>query len=205
VRDGILDVAFRPDEAGTPAWGTLMYRRAALILCASLVAGCSAQPPAGGGSQGVATQTPPIAASSEGANPAGTGTSVAHVEVASGKLAGTYDASGSKLDCNMSPGGSGATFSDLAKAKGFNGLTFTSAEGGSNPAKFYFQVGFADPTAGILQQPGLEVDTLTGAAKGHGTAKLEDKGGTIKWTFDGATADGIGVKATIECGPVDRR
>jgi hypothetical protein len=33
---------------------------------------------------------------------------------------------------------------------------------------------------------------------------MEDKGATIKWTVDGTTADGVAIKASIECGPVDR-
>jgi hypothetical protein len=146
--------------------------------------------------------TPPATVDTGG----GTGTAVAHVEVQGGKLAGTYDATSAKFDCNMSPGGSGATYLDTAKTKGLSGLLFSSGEGGPNPAKFYFQAQFADPAAGLLQQPTLEIDTLVaGSAKGHGTATLEDKGATIKWTVEGATADGTGLKGSIECGPVDRR
>ena len=90
--------------------------------------------------------------------------------------------------------------------KGLSGLLFSSAEGGASPTKFYFQAQFADPAAGLLQQPTLEIDLLIpSSAKGQGTAKLEDKGATIKWTIEGAAADGTGIKGTIDCGPVDRR
>jgi hypothetical protein len=185
-------------------------RSAVLILCLLLVAAC-------GGQAGSAPATTPLGvASSPGVQPeatppatidtgGGTGTAVAHVEVQGGKLAGTYDATSAKLDCNMSAGGSGATYSDTSKTTGLAALLFTSGEGGASPAKFYFQTIFADPAAGF-NPPTLEIDTLVpSSTKGHGTAALEDKGATIKWTIEGAAADGTGIKATIECGPVDRR
>lgn len=183
-------------------------RPATLILCVALVAACGGQGPAATGPQAPASQggQPQVTPIPPAVDPGGSGTAVAHVEVQGGPLAGTYDATSPKVDCNMSPGGSGATYSDTAKTKGFSGLTFVSGEGGASPAKLYFQANFADPAAGILQQPSLEIQTLEGVTpRGHGTAKLEDKGATIKWTIDGATADAVGIKATIECGPVDRR
>lgn len=152
----------------------------------------------GPGGQPNATPTaPPVV-------PGGGSTSIAHVEVQGGPLAGTYDATGAKFDCNTAAGGSGATFLDMSAAEGkLSGLTFTSGEGGSNPAKFYFQALFG-PVA--MSQPVLEIMTLDPSnPRGSGTAQLEDKGATIKWTIDGTTADGVKVKATIECGPVDRR
>ena len=185
-------------------------RSAILILFVALVTACSSQTTAPGAatspqapaSQGGQPQATPPASGDTG----GAGSAVVHVEVVGGKLAGTYDATSAKFDCNISPGGSGATFLDTTKTKGLSGLDYASGQGGANPAKIYFQAQFGDPTAAFLQQPALEIDTLvSGATKGHGTATLEDKGATIKWTIEGATADAIGIKATIECGPVDRR
>ena len=185
-------------------------RSAILILCLGLLAACSAQTTAPGtanssqapaGQGGQSQATPPASVDT-----GGTGTAIVHVEVLGGKLAGTYDGASAKFDCSVSPGGSGATFLDTTKTKGLSGLSFASAEGGAKTAKMYFQALFGDPTAALLQQPALEIDTLvSGSAKGHGTATLEDKGATIKWTIEGAAADGTGIKATIECGPVDRR
>jgi hypothetical protein len=186
-------------------------RSAILIVFVALVAACSGQT-----ATAPATATPPPPASSDSGQPeatppasgdtGGTGSAVVHVEVLGGKLAGTYDGTSPKFDCNISPSGSGATFLDTTKTKGLSGLSFASAEGGAKTAKMYFQAQFGDPTAAFLQQPALEIDTLvSGSAKGHGTATLEDKGATIKWTVEGATADGTGIKASIECGPVDRR
>ncbi len=185
-------------------------RSVMLILFVGLVAACSAQTTAPGAAtspQAPASQSgQPQATPPASVDAGGTGSAVAHVEVQGGKLAGTYDGTSAKLDCNISPGGSGATFLDTTKTKGLSGLLFSSGEGGVGPAKFYFQAQFADPAAGVLQQPTLDIDLLVPAsAKGHGTAKLEDNGATIKWTIEGAAADGTGVKATIECGPVDRR
>lgn len=186
-------------------------RSATLVLCLVLLAACSAQGPAatatpgtggqataGPGGGGQATPVPPAV------DPGGSGTAVAHVEVASGDLAGSYDGTSKKYDCNLRSDISGATYLDLAKPKGLSGLTFISGEPGGNVTKFSFQANFADPAAGFLQQPSLEIDTYGAASKGKGSAKLEDKGGTIKWTIDGTTADGIGLKGSIECGPVDR-
>jgi hypothetical protein len=185
-------------------------RSAILILFVALVAACSGQ-----STTAPATATPPPVGASDGGQPqatpgasvdtGGTGTAVVHVEVLNGTLAGTYDATSAKYDCNISPGGSGASFLDTAKTKGLSGLLYSSGEGGASPATFYFQAQFADPAAPLLQQPTIEIDLVTGGAKGHGTAKLEDKGATIKWTIEGAAADGTGIKTTIECGPVDRR
>ena len=185
-------------------------RSAILILCVALVAACSGQtatapatatpPPPASTVSGQPEATPPASSDAGG----GTGTAVAHAEVLGGKQAGTYDATSAKVDCNLSPTGSGATYGDNTKTKGLSGLLYTSGEGGASPAKFYFQLIFADPAAGIYP-PTLEIDVLIPtSAKGHGTAKLEDKGATIKWTIEGAAADGTGIKATIECGPVDR-
>jgi hypothetical protein len=186
-----------------------MMRRAILVLSVliALVAACGGQGAAttgpgasvGPGGQPNDTPVPPAV------EPGGAGTAIAHAEVASGPLAGTYDETSPKFDCNTSGDGSGATYLNLAKTEGLSGLTFVSGEGGGSPAAFYFQAIFADPAAGI-NPPVLEIQTLTGIdPRGSGTARLEDKGGTIKWSMDGTTADGIGIKATIECGPVDRR
>jgi hypothetical protein len=125
-----------------------------------------------------------------------------HVVVASGPLAGTYDRTGIKYDCNTSATGSGATFLDMAGTEGLTSVTFTSGEGGTSVTKFFFNAIFG---AVATSREGLEISTLTpDSARGSGTATLQDSGSTIKWTIDGTTEDGVGVQATVECGPVDR-
>lgn len=127
---------------------------------------------------------------------------VVHVVVGSGPQAGTYDSSGAKADCNISPNGSGATYVDLNKPDGVDSVVFTAGQGGPAPTSFYFQVLFAPFS---LNQPTLEIDTLDPTSpKGSASVSVEDKGATIKWTIDGMTKDGVPVTATIECGPVDR-
>jgi hypothetical protein len=180
-------------------------RRAILMLCVlfATVAACGQgssatgpQAPASQGGQPQATPTPTVGAG-------GSGTAVSHLEVQGGPQAGSYDATGPKSDCNMSATGSGATYGDTAKTEGLSLLMFSSGEGGASPAKFYFLVGFG---ATIMSQPVLEISTLDPTtANGSGTAVLDDKGATIKWTIAGTTKDGAKIKATIECGPVDRR
>ncbi|MEO6349479.1 MAG: hypothetical protein ABIP53_02420 [Candidatus Limnocylindrales bacterium] len=143
----------------------------------------------------VTPTTPPVVS--------GAGTSIVHVVVASGPQAGTYDATGVKFDCNISPDGSGATFLDMAATEGVTSLTFSSIEGGASSTKFYFNVLFGAVSA---SQPVLEIQTLDpDTARGSGSASLVDNGSTIKWTIDGTASDGTGVQATVECGPVDRR
>jgi hypothetical protein len=187
--------------------GTLM-----LTVLAGLLAACGGSSPATGGPQATATPgtqaqaTPNQPAATPNNQPtvnAVTGATIAHLEVGGGPQAGTYDATGEKLDCNVSSTGSGATYLDINKSTGLSGLTFSAGEGGANLTRFYFQASFGALT---LSQVTLEIQTLVpGSEQGHGTAQMEDKGATIRWTIDGATADGVTIKASIECGPVDRR
>ena len=186
---------------------------AVMLLVLSIVAACGGQGASGAPASaqprvspaaGQATPVPaPSTATPAVANPGSRGTSIAHLEVGGGPQAGAYDGSAEKLDCNIGAGGSGATFFDLAATSGLAALTIISGEDGANPTKFYLQALFGAPSA---TQPFLEITTLDpSSARGQGKARLEDKGSTIKWTVDGTTADGVTIKATIECGPVDRR
>lgn len=132
---------------------------------------------------------------------------VATINVQSGPVAGSQEATGPKVDCNISPTGSGATYLDVEKSPGLYTMTFISAEGGAGPKAIYFQALFDQDLENLsADKPSIEVSTLdpTGP-RGSGTAHLEDKGSTIKWTLTGTSEDGVGFTATIECGPVDRR
>jgi hypothetical protein len=131
------------------------------------------------------------------------GTSIAHVEVGSGPLAGTYDATGEKLDCNLSSDASGATYQNLEFTDEFTGITIVVLDGGTAAPKISFQASFGPS---ILEQTYLEINTLDPSKpEGQATARLEDKGATIKWTVEGVTGEGVPIKASVECGPVDRR
>ena len=182
----------------------------AILLLVWTVSACGGQAATGGPASTQATpasaqptSAPPQATvAPPSANAGGTGSSVAHVVVGGGPQAGTYDGTSPKVDCNLGATGSGATYQDLAKTNGMSGLTFIAGEGGASPTKLYIQLLFGPVT---LQQPTLEIMTLDPAsAKGSAKAQLEDTGGTINWTFDGRTADGVSVTGTVECGPVDR-
>lgn len=182
-----------------------MKKAPSLAILAIVLAACGGPTPAATQQPGGGTQPPAGATNAIPTSPpvAGAAGSTIHVVVASGPLADTYDATGVKLDCNTAAGGSGATYADITKTDGVTALTFTSGEGGANPAKFYFQLLFGAIAA---QQAFLEISTLDPAfARGSGTATLQDNGSTIKWSINGTSADGIGVQATVECGPVDRR
>lgn len=177
-------------------------RYAALSVLALVLAAC-------GGTAAPTTQPGQVQPTTQPGQPTsppvigGAGTSVAHVVVASGPLAGTYDVTGIKYDCNISPSGSGATFLDLSLTEGLYTVTFSSVGGGANPTAFYFQALFGGVSS---NDPGIEIQTLDPAnPRGSGTAALQDNGATIKWSINGTSSDGIGVQATVECGPVDRR
>ncbi len=192
-----------------------------LAICAgliTLVAACGggaatssvAVSPATQSQAVAATQSAPGTQSAEAtqqagaSNAAATGTgSKVHLVVGSGPLAGTYDTSGPKTDCNISSTGSGATFVDVNATTGISSATFSAIEGGASPKAFYFQVLMAPVT--VLNAPEFSITTLTpSATEGSGTASLTDNGATIIWSIDGTTKDNIPVTATIECGPVDR-
>lgn len=168
------------------------------------------------GGQGTATTAPqataPQATAPQGATPQattdqggvpqgtpGSGTVLIHLEVASGALKGTYDVTSTKSDCNWRPDISAATYSDLDKTTGLDGFRFVALLDAANSPTLELVATYAPYSR---QAPSLEIDT--GSGQGTGTAQLEDKGATIKWTFDGMTVDGIGMKGSIECGPVDR-
>jgi hypothetical protein len=180
------------------------------VLAVLSACGGQATPTIGAATPGGTTLTPTapphgetVAPPPTAAPPAGGSGSTIHVVVASGPQAGTYDQTGAKVDCNTSASGSGATYLDMARTDGVGSLTFTSGEGGANPATFYFQVLFGSPAE--FNAPALEISTLVPTSPdGSGTATLQDNGSTIKWTIDGTTADGVDVTATVECGPVDR-
>lgn len=132
----------------------------------------------------------------------GAGTSVAHVVVASGPLAGTYDVTGINYDCYIDPSGSEATFLDDSVTEGLYSVHFATGEGGANPTLFSFAALFGGPSS---DQSLIDIDTVDpDQISGSGTAALQDNGSTIKWTVNGTSPDGIGVEATVECGPVDR-
>ncbi len=80
---------------------------------ALLLAACGGQaaPPTqqGGGPPATSGQTP---APPDG-NGGGEGMVVATINVQSGPVAGSQEATGPKVDCNISPTGSGATYLDL--------------------------------------------------------------------------------------------
>ena len=145
----------------------------------------------------VVTSAPVVSAPAVGGNG-----SVIHAVVGSGPQAGTYDATGPKVDCNVSPTGSGATYNNMAATQGIGSFVFTAGESGPSPTSFYFQLLFA-PMG--INPPEIAIDTLDPTEpNGSATAALEDNGATIKWTIDGKTKAGVPVTATIECGPVDR-
>ena len=182
-----------------------MKTATSLAILGILLAACGGPTPASTQQPGGATQPPTGPTAAAPSLPpviGGAGTAVAHLVVASGPLAGTYDGTGVKFDCNISPTGSGATYGDDAATEGLTSLIFSSIGSGTSSSTFYFQALF-----GVFpSSQAVEISTLDPTSpRGSGTGTLTDNGATIKWAINGTSADGIGLQATVECGPVDRR
>jgi hypothetical protein len=194
----------------------VMKSTAALVVFSLIVAACGASTnPQGTGTQPAATATPAGATpgtTAGGGGTAGAGTVTMHLEVQSGPKAGTYDKTGSNPDCKVFSGGSAANWVDPAldagqKVDGLYEMLIGSSVNGPSPAQFSFQANLDwDPVndpAGF-KTTALEILIVTGTTVGSGTMQLEDLGATIKMTVQGTSESGIGLRATIECGPVAR-
>lgn len=178
---------------------------AAVVAVAMLVLGCSKS-----GDDHAADTAAPAAATAKAGAPGSGGESV-HLEVTGGANAGTYDEAVSDGGCSYGLAGKGAWGNqysvDASDAKKFSSLQMVvpdakaAAAGTSN---FHMTVGFGP----LFGQGHVEydVDTRSDAPSKHGsgTVTVEDHGSTGKVTFDAKTADGVGLKGTIDCHSVIR-
>lgn len=180
----------------------------ATLMIATLAAGCSRKgaddSAAGSSDEGSSTVNAGDMAAALSKDVKGT----VHLEVTGGKHAGTYDAQMKDGGCSYGLAGDGSwgnQFSiDTKDANQFSSLQLVvpnskAASGGTS--KFQLTAGFG-PIFGD-GATSYDVNTSTGS-KGSGKVTVDDKGSTGKVTFDAKTADGVGLKGTIDCDAVLR-
>jgi hypothetical protein len=176
-----------------------------LAACALALAACGS-PAAEGDGPGADPEPTPQANDDNGDGgedrPPRDGFVSVRVEVDSGAYAGTHEVTDDLLDCNITSNGSGATYLDLDKHDGLWDVTFISDDPGDSPARFHFDAKFDQPEDMMESSPRLRIDTGVFGEEGCGTARLDDRGDSIVWTVEGTTDDGVGLRATIECGPL---
>jgi hypothetical protein len=174
----------------------------ALVLGALLVA-CSGQKEKSGSdtisvSGSISDQPAPAAADA----PKGT----VHLVVDGGPLAGTYDVKMTDGGCSYGltgPGAWGNQYSTNATSpKAFSSLQLIvpDAKGAAKgTTTFQMTVGFG-PLFG-KGQTSYDINTRQDAStkSGSGSVTVDDKGNTGRVTFDAKTAEGVGLKGTIDC------
>lgn len=136
----------------------------------------------------------------------------AHVVIASGANAGTYDVVGTRFGCSANATGPGSFGNQLSDSKGapdkFNSLQLIvpsakAASAGSGTTEFQIVFGFG-PLMHRTKE--YEVNTLAANSKktGSGTVKVVDSGATAKVDFAVTTAAGVKITGTINCNTVTR-
>ena len=130
-----------------------------------------------------------------------------HLEVTGGKHAGTYDAQMKDGGCSYGLAGDGSwgnQFSiDTKDPNQFSSLQLivpNAKAASSGTSKFQLTAGFGP----IFGDGATSYDVNTSNSKGSGKVTVDDKGSTGKVTFDAKTADGVGLKGTIDCDVVIR-
>ena len=180
---------------------------AAVVTMSMLVLGCSKS------SDGHTADTgaPVAAAATATPKAGGSGGESVHLEVTGGANAGIYDEAVSDGGCSYGLAGKGAWGNqysvDASDAKKFSSLQLVvpdAKSAASGTSTFHMTVGFGP----LFGQGHVEydVDTRSDAPSKHGsgTVTVEDHGSTGKVTFDAKTADGVGLKGTIDCHSVMR-
>lgn len=195
-----------------PARATMPRRARALVTVSTLVLGaltlaCSAHDTSAGDDS---TTTVSSAGSLAGsATPAPVKGKV-HIEVGSGPLAGTYDATMTDGGCSYGltgPGSWGNQYSVNKKdPKAFTSLQLIvpDAKGAAaGTSVFQLTAGFG-PLFGS-GATSYDVNTTSkGTQSGSGKVTVDDKVTTGKVTFDVKTAQGVALKGTIDCNSVMR-
>jgi len=191
----------------SPAFSSFAARArvaVATLAVVSLAAACSKKgadadsAASAGGSGGTADVTEALSKDVKGK---------VHLEVTGGKHAGTYDTQMKEGGCSYGLAGDGSwgnQFSiDTKDPNQFSSLQLIvpnakAASGGTS--KFQLTAGFGP----IFGEGATSYDVNPSEKKGSGKLTVDDKGSSGKVTFDAKTADGVGLKGTIECDVVIR-
>ncbi|HET9426427.1 MAG TPA: hypothetical protein VFO55_13740 [Gemmatimonadaceae bacterium] len=134
-----------------------------------------------------------------------------HLEVTGGQHAGTYDAKMTSAGCSYGLAGAGSWGNqysvDATDPKAFSSLQLIVPDtkaAASGTSAFKITAGFG-PLFGT-GSTSYDIDTRPDANRkgGSGQVTVEDRGTSGRVTFEGKTADGIGLKGTIDCKTVIR-
>lgn len=172
----------------------------------TFVAACSSKESATADSTGTSAGSASASSASSGASKG-----KIHLEVSSGANAGTYDVEMKDAGCSYGLAGEkawGNQYSiDTSDPKQFSSLQMVvpdakAAANGTSEFQMTVQFGPLFGNGGAS----YDVSTRPGAARkgGSGTVTVQDQGNTGKVTFDAKTAEGVGLKGTIDCESVTR-
>jgi hypothetical protein len=134
-----------------------------------------------------------------------------HLVVDGGPLAGTYDAKMMDGGCSYGLTGAGAWgnqySTNATSPKAFSSLQLIVPDAkaaAKGTTDFQMTVGFG-PLFG-KGQTSYDINTRANAStkSGSGTVTVDDKGSTGRVTFDVKSAEGVGLKGTIDCASVMR-
>jgi len=182
---------------------------AALTLVTFVVA-CSSKDGGASGDSASAAKTFSDSAGSASGGASGSDMGKIHLEVSGGAHAGTYDVDMKGSGCSYGLAGENAWGNqysiDTNDPKQFSSLQLVvpdtkAAASGTSQFQMTVQFGPLFGSGGAS----YDVNTRTGSSgKGSGTVTVQDQGKTGKVTFDAKTADGVGLKGTIDCQSVMR-
>jgi hypothetical protein len=192
----------------TKAALTLSRPRAlvAVLTLVSLVAACSGKEAATGDSTGAATTDAEATAASAGAV-----AGKIHLDVTGGANAGSYDVEMKGSGCSYGLAGKSAWGNqysiDTNDPKQFSSLQLVvpdtkAAAAGTSEFQMTVQFGPLFGNGGASYDVNTRPDAPN--KRGSGTVTVQDQGSTGKVTFDAKTADGVGLKGTIDCQSVVR-
>lgn len=186
------------------------YIVSALVL-GTLVAACSGRKEnSGTDTAGTASMNGAVA---DAADPAAANApkGTVHLVVSGGPLAGTYDAKMTDGGCSYGLTGAGSWGNQFSTStndpKAFTSLQLIVPDAKAaarGTSAFQMTAGFG-PLFG-KGSTSYDVNTRADASTktGSGTVTVDDKGSTGHVMFDAKTADGVGLKGTIECASVMR-
>jgi len=177
------------------------------LACVTFVVACKGNEPATGDSTVVASASG--AAASEAA--AGSSMGRIHLEVSGGANAGTYDVEMKDGGCSYGLAGDDVWGNQYSvDAKNPNQLSslqlvVPNAKAASNgTSEFQLTAQFGPLFGEGGHSYDVNTQKHTASTSGSGTVTVQDQGKTGKVTFDVKTADGVGLKGTVDCQSVMR-
>ena len=134
-----------------------------------------------------------------------------HLEVTGGPHAGSYDAQMTSGGCSYGLAEAGAWGNqysiDASDPKTFSSLQLIvpDAKGAASGTSAFKMTASFGPLFGA-GSTSYDIDTRPSAngKEGSGRVTVEDRGASGRVSFEGKTADGIGLKGTIDCRTVMR-